>query len=154
MSNTQKVDKSDTVRSLLAKIPTNSITPERKPIIQEIAKEKGKSGRKMHRKEDVTYVRLSPAIPVDLKIEMDVAIKSKFRDVYPTIDTFVEAAIRDFLKKSRLFDTNRLKHCVHWIRVKACLELRKQFPRHCWNITDTRHWQKYSFGTRIESHLQ
>ena len=39
MSNTQKVDKSDTVRSLLAKIPTNSITPERKPIIQEIAKE-------------------------------------------------------------------------------------------------------------------
>jgi hypothetical protein len=43
---------------------------------------------------------LSPAIPVDLKIEMDVAIKSKFRDVYPTIDTFVEAAIRDFLKKA------------------------------------------------------
>jgi hypothetical protein len=58
MSNTPKVDKSDTVRSLLAKIPTNSITSERKPIIQEIAKEKGKSGRKMHRKEDVTYVRL------------------------------------------------------------------------------------------------
>ena len=154
MSTTQKTDKADAVRSLLAKLPTNSVTPERKPIIQEIAKEKGKTGRKMHRKEDVTYVRLSPAIPVDLKIEMDVAIKSKFRDVYPTIDTFVEAAIRDFLKKSRLFDTNRLKHCVHWIRVKACLELRKQFPRHCWNITDTRHWQKYSFGTRIESHLQ
>ena len=42
MSNTPKVDKSDTVRSLLAKIPTNSITSERKPIIQEIAKEKGK----------------------------------------------------------------------------------------------------------------
>ena len=40
MSNTPKVDKSDTVRSLLAKIPTNSITSERKPIIQEIAKEK------------------------------------------------------------------------------------------------------------------
>ena len=101
MSNTPKVDKSDTVRSLLAKIPTNSITSERKPIIQEIAKEKGKSGRKMHRKEDVTYVRLSPAIPVDLKIEMDVAIKSKFRDVYPTIDTLVEAAIRDFLKSHK-----------------------------------------------------
>ena len=67
MSTTQKTDKADAVRSLLAKLPTNSVTPERKPIIQEIAKEKGKTGRKMHRKEDVTYVRLSPAIPVDLK---------------------------------------------------------------------------------------
>ena len=48
MSTTQKTDKADAVRSLLAKLPTNSVTPERKPIIQEIAKEKGKEIGRAH----------------------------------------------------------------------------------------------------------
>lgn len=92
--NSQSIDK---VRSLLGKLPTSD-EGKKPPVIQEAAKPKGKAGRKMHRLEGVAYVRISPAIPEDLKIEMDVAIKTRLRDKYPTIDTFVEAAVRAFLK--------------------------------------------------------
>lgn len=45
------------------------------------------------------YVRISPAIPGDLKVGMDVAIKTRFRDSCPTIDTFVERAVRELPSK-------------------------------------------------------
>jgi len=48
----------------------------------------------------VEYVRISPAIPEDLKEQMDIAIKSTLKNSYPTIDTFVEQAIRVFLSKT------------------------------------------------------
>jgi hypothetical protein len=93
-----KTKKTDTVRSLLDKLPMNTVQTENPPIIQE-AKPRAKMGRKMHRQEGIKYVRISPAIPEDLKIEMDVAIKTRFRDSYPTIDTFVEQAVRELLGK-------------------------------------------------------
>jgi hypothetical protein len=93
------VDKNqDKVRSLLQKLPVNTIQAENPPVIQE-AKPRAKVGRKMQRQEGVKYVRISPAIPEDLKIAMDVAIKTQFRDKYPTIDTFIEQAVREFLGK-------------------------------------------------------
>ena len=89
----------DKVRSLLQKLPVNTNQTESQPVIQEAVKPRGKTGRKMHRREDIHYVRISPAIPEDLKIEMDVAIKTRFRTSHPTIDTFVERAIRELLAK-------------------------------------------------------
>lgn len=88
----------DKVRSLLRKLPVNPAQTESPPVIQE-AKPRTKLGRKMHRREGVKYVRISPAIPEDLKIEMDVAIKTRFRGSHPTIDAFVEQAVREFLGK-------------------------------------------------------
>jgi hypothetical protein len=93
-----KTKKTDTVRSLLDKLPMNTIQAENPPIIQE-AKPRAKVGRKMHRQEGIKYVRISPALPEDLKIEMDVAIKTRFRDSHPTIDTFIERAVRELLGK-------------------------------------------------------
>lgn len=90
---------SDKVRSLLGKLPVPKSKAEIQTIIQE-AKPRAKMGRKMRRQEGVSYVRISPAIPEELKIEMDVAIKTRFRDSYPTIDTFVEQAVRDMLGKA------------------------------------------------------
>ncbi len=91
---TQSADK---VRALLGKLPTNAAS-KKPPVIQEAAAPKAKVGRKMHRAEGVKYVRISPAIPDDLKMQMDVAIKTTHRDTYPTIDTFIEAAVKAFLK--------------------------------------------------------
>jgi hypothetical protein len=78
-------------------------TPETKekttrPIIQEVAKYEPpkKAGRKNHKIEGVEYVRISPALPVELKTEMDVAIRTTHKN-YPTIDTFVAEAVRVFL---------------------------------------------------------
>jgi hypothetical protein len=93
-----KTKKTDTVRSLLEKLPVNTVQTDNPPIIQE-AKPRAKLGRKMHRQEGIKYVRISPAIPEDLKIEMDVAIKTRFRDSHPTIDTFIERAVRELLAK-------------------------------------------------------
>jgi hypothetical protein len=76
----------------------NTVQTEKPPIIQE-AKPRAKVGRKMRRQEGINYVRISPAIPEDLKIEMDVAIKTRFRGSYPTIDTFIEQAVRELLGK-------------------------------------------------------
>jgi hypothetical protein len=90
--------KQDKVRSLLQKLPVNTAQAENPPVIQE-AKPRAKVGRKMRRQEGVKYVRISPAIPEDLKIAMDVAIKTRFRDKHPTIDTFIEQAVREFLGK-------------------------------------------------------
>lgn len=90
---------SDKVRSLLQKLPVNTSPTENPPVIQEAAKPRGKVGRKMHRREDIKYVRISPAIPEDLKIAMDIAIKTHFRTSHPTIDTFIEQAIRELLAK-------------------------------------------------------
>lgn len=93
---TTRSKKSDKVRNLLDKLPVNTAQAESPPIIQE-AKSRPKLGRKMHRQEGIKYVRISPAIPEDLKIEMDVAIKTRFRGSHPTIDTFIERAVRDLL---------------------------------------------------------
>jgi hypothetical protein len=95
---TAKPKKTDKVRNLLDKLPTNTVQSESPPIIQE-AKPRPKLGRKMHRQEGIKYVRISPAIPEDLKIEMDVAIKTRFRGTHPTIDTFIELAVRELLNK-------------------------------------------------------
>lgn len=62
-------------------------------------KEVNKPGRPSHRVEGVEYVRINPAIPVTLKKEMDAYINSDAQDEFSTIDRFVEAAIRDRLKK-------------------------------------------------------
>lgn len=83
---------------MLGKLSAPKPAAESKPIIQE-DKPRAKVGRKMRRQEGVDYVRISPAIPEALKIEMDVAIRTRFRDRYPTIDTFVEQAVRDLLGK-------------------------------------------------------
>ncbi len=92
--------KNDDIKNLLGKIPSAN-TKKSNPVIQEIAQteEKKKAGRKNHRKEGVSYVRISPAIPEELKMKMDIAIKSTLKNSYPTIDTFVEEAIRAFLSK-------------------------------------------------------
>jgi hypothetical protein len=90
---------SDKARPLLGKLPVSKSKAEMQTIIQE-AKPRAKVGRKMRRQEGVSYVRISPAIPEELKIEMDVAIKTRFRDSYPTIDTFVEQAVREMLGKA------------------------------------------------------
>jgi hypothetical protein len=96
-TNTQQ---NDDIKNLLGKIPSANKS-KINPIIQEIAQteEKKKTGRKNHRKEGITYVRISPAIPEELKEEMDIAIKSTLKNRYPTIDTFIEEAIRSFLAK-------------------------------------------------------
>jgi hypothetical protein len=92
--------KNDEIKDLLGKIPSANKSKST-PIIQEITppEEKKKTGRKKHRKEGINYVRISPAIPEELKMEMDIAIKSRLKNLYPTIDTFVEEAIRAFLKQ-------------------------------------------------------
>lgn len=93
--------KNDNVKNLLGKIPAKKEATKTPPIIQEVTQteEKPKVGRKRHRKEGVSYVRISPAIPEDLKEQMDIAIKSTLKNRFPTIDTFVEEAIRVFLSK-------------------------------------------------------
>jgi len=98
---TKKQTQNAEVQDLLKKIPATRAKKSPAPIIQEVAqaKEKAKTGRKNHRQEGVEYVRISPAIPELLKEEMDIAIKSNLRKRYPTIDTFVEAAIRLLLSK-------------------------------------------------------
>jgi hypothetical protein len=96
--------KNDDVKNLLGKLPAKKEATKTPPIIQEVVEqttpEKAKVGRKKHRKDDVNYVRISPAIPEDLKMQMDIAIKSTLKNRYPTIDTFVEEAIRQLLAQS------------------------------------------------------
>lgn len=97
---TVKPPKNDAVKDLLDKLPAKT-RKSTAPLIQEaVPFEEGKKvGRKNHRREGVSYVRISPAIPEALKEEMDIAIKSTLKNRYPTIDTFVEAAISVFLSK-------------------------------------------------------
>jgi hypothetical protein len=90
--------KADKVRSLLGRLPLQKDPADAQPLLQE-AKPRAKLGRKSCRRDGVKYVRLSPAIPEDLKMAMDVAIKTRFRDSCPTIDTFVERAVRELLGK-------------------------------------------------------
>lgn len=98
---TKTTQKNTDIDTLLGKIPSAKDQKKTAPIIQEVAptEDKPKTGRKNHRKAGVHYVRISPAIPEDLKVEMDIAIKSTLKHRYPTIDTFVEEAIRVFLSK-------------------------------------------------------
>ena len=98
MATTTK--KNEAINDLLGKIPSSK-NEKQNTIIQEIVKteEKKKIGRKNHRKEGINYVRISPAIPEELKIEMDVAIKSKLKNICPTIDIFIEEAIKAFLSE-------------------------------------------------------
>jgi hypothetical protein len=98
---TTKQTKGD-VTAQLGKLSLPKVAPRTTaPVIQEVAKirEVKTAGRKSHRKDGVEYVRISPAIPRELKQEMDIAIKSHLSDRYPTIDTFIEAAVRVFLSK-------------------------------------------------------
>ena len=68
------------------------------PVVQKITKIEApkKTGRKNHRLEGVEYVRLSPAIPMALKLEMEVAMRTTHK-AYPTIDTFISEAVRALL---------------------------------------------------------
>ena len=94
--------KKDQVQNLLGKISAKKEATKTSPIIQEITHtEEKKIGRKKHRQEGVSYVRISPAIPEDLKMQMDIAIKSTLKNQCPTIDTFVEQAIRAFLAQDK-----------------------------------------------------
>jgi hypothetical protein len=97
---TKTAQKNADIGNLLERIPTAK-NQKTAPVIQEVAQteKKPKIGRKKHLKEDVNYVRISPAIPEDLKEQMDIAIKSTLKNSFPTIDTFVEEAIRVFLSK-------------------------------------------------------
>lgn len=65
------------------------------PVRQKVSKVEApkKVGRKNHRREGVEYARLSPAIPLDLKHEMEVAMRTTHK-AYPTIDTFIEHAVQ------------------------------------------------------------
>lgn len=94
----KKTKGAEQVRSLLDKLQPPPGPSDPPPLIQE-ARPRSKPGRKMRRREGVKHVRISPAIPEDLKIEMDVAIKTRFREACPTIDTFVERAVRELLAK-------------------------------------------------------
>ena len=68
------------------------------PVVQKVSKIEApkKIGRKNHRMEGVEYVRLSPAIPMALKLEMEVAMRTTHK-AYPTIDTFIAEAVRALL---------------------------------------------------------
>jgi len=94
----KKTKNDERVRLLLNKLD-DALAKVPPPIIQE-AKPQAKPGRKMRRREGVKYVRISPAIPEDLKIDMDVAIKSRLREDCPTIDTFIERAVRELLERT------------------------------------------------------
>ena len=68
------------------------------PVIQEVKprQEPKRVGRKNHRLEGVEYVRISPAIPQELKFEMEVAMRTTHKGT-PTIDTFITEAVRALL---------------------------------------------------------
>lgn len=93
----------DAIRQKLAKIQqTPKTESSSRPIIQEVATVNApkKTGRKKHRLDGVEYARISAGLPVDLKTEMDIAIRTTHKD-YPTIDTFVAQAVRVFLNMKR-----------------------------------------------------
>jgi hypothetical protein len=94
----------DKIRAALARVDQNTSTDSTKKlssraIVQEVKREEQKRvGRKSHKLEGMEYVRLSPSIPADLKLQMDVAIKTTHKQ-YPTIDTFISEAVRQLLGK-------------------------------------------------------
>jgi len=79
----------------LGKLSTKATPP---PVVQEVKPriEPKRAGRKNHRLEGVEYVRISPAIPLALKLEMEVAMRTTHKET-PTIDTFITEAVRAFL---------------------------------------------------------
>ena len=97
---TQK--ETEKLRAGFAKLSNMDGKKSTPPIIQEVAKFEPpkKTGRKKHRLDGVQYVRISPALPMELKTEMDVAIKTTHRD-YPTIDTFIAESVRVFLSMKK-----------------------------------------------------
>lgn len=68
------------------------------PVIQEVKprQEPKRAGRKNHRLAGVEYVRISPAIPLALKLEMEVAMRTTHKET-PTIDTFIAEAVQALL---------------------------------------------------------
>lgn len=68
------------------------------PVVQVLKQrtEPKRVGRKNHRLEGVEYVRISPAIPQALKLEMEVAMRTTHKET-PTIDTFITEAVRAWL---------------------------------------------------------
>lgn len=79
----------------LGKLSTKA-TPA--PVVQVVKQrtEPKRAGRKNHRLEGVEYVRISPAIPQALKLEMEVAMRTTHKET-PTIDTFITEAVRALL---------------------------------------------------------
>lgn len=79
----------------LGKLSTKA-TPA--PVVQVVKQreEPKRAGRKNHRLEGVEYVRISPAIPLALKLEMEVAMRTTHKET-PTIDTFITEAVRALL---------------------------------------------------------
>jgi hypothetical protein len=72
------------------------------PVRQKVSKVEApkKVGRKNHRMEGVEYARLSPAIPMELKLEMEVAMRTTHK-AYPTIDTFITHAVQALLASKK-----------------------------------------------------
>lgn len=79
----------------LGKLSTKT-TPA--PVVQVVKQraEPKRVGRKNHRLAGVEYVRISPAIPQALKLEMEVAMRTTHKET-PTIDTFITEAVRAWL---------------------------------------------------------
>jgi hypothetical protein len=79
----------------LGKLSTKT-TPA--PVVQVVKQrtDPKRVGRKNHRLEGVEYVRISPAIPQALKLEMEVAMRTTHKET-PTIDTFITEAVRAWL---------------------------------------------------------
>ena len=86
------------ILATLGKLKNTESKNEPAHVVQEIKLKTPpkKTGRKNHRVEGVEYVRISPAIPQELKIEMEVAMRTTHKEC-PTIDTFVTEAVRVFL---------------------------------------------------------
>lgn len=83
----------------LGKLSTKA-TPA--PVVQVVKQraEPKRAGRKNHRLEGVEYVRISPAIPQALKLEMEVAMRTTHKET-PTIDTFITEAVRALLANGK-----------------------------------------------------
>lgn len=90
------------ILATLGKLKNTEAKNEPAHVVQEIKPKTPpkKTGRKNHRVEGVEYVRISPAIPKELKIEMEVAMRTTHKEC-PTIDTFVTEAVRVFLETKK-----------------------------------------------------
>jgi hypothetical protein len=91
-------NKTTQMLATLDKLKNTELKNESTHVVQEIKPKTPpkKVGRKSHREDGIEYVRMTPAIPVDLKNEMEVAMRTTHKE-YPTIDTFVTEAVRVFL---------------------------------------------------------
>jgi hypothetical protein len=86
------------IRDGFAKLQTMTGDKAPSPLVQEVAEAKPvkKVGRKSHTLEGVEYERLGVKIPVSLKNEMIISMRTTHSE-YKTMDVFVAEAIKVFL---------------------------------------------------------